>query len=150
MPKQVLGRAALWAALAFSLHLVWEFAHVRLYEVWATETASTIVWDVLHCTIGDVLIALVVFLLTSAAFKDSNWPASRPVPGSLLFIFIALVYTALSEWHNVYVAKAWQYSPDMPLIAGIGLSPLLQWVFVPMAMICTYPVASRWISRTQR
>ena len=45
-----------------------------------------------------------------------------------------LGFTVFSEWVNVYVTGAWDYQPTMPLVAGIGLTPLLQWVVVPTLM----------------
>ena len=46
-----------------------------------------------------------------------------------------LGFTIFSEWYNVYVVGAWAYQPTMPLVAGIGLTPLLQWVVVPTLML---------------
>ena len=46
-----------------------------------------------------------------------------------------LGFTVFSEWYNVYVTGAWAYQPAMPLVAGIGLTPLLQWLVVPLSML---------------
>jgi hypothetical protein len=46
-----------------------------------------------------------------------------------------LAYTVFSEWYNVYQVGSWAYSPRMPLIAGIGLSPLLQWLLMPVGTL---------------
>ena len=46
-----------------------------------------------------------------------------------------LGFTVFSEWYNVYILGAWAYQPAMPLVAGIGLTPLLQWVVVPTLML---------------
>ena len=48
---------------------------------------------------------------------------------------LGIAYTAGSEWYNVYEIGAWAYSPHMPLIVGIGLAPLLQWLVVPVATL---------------
>jgi hypothetical protein len=34
-------------------------------------------------------------------------------------------FTVWSEWYNVYVLRSWAYAPAMPLVAGLGLAPLL-------------------------
>jgi len=39
-------------------NLAWEFAHMPLYTLWETGTAGEIVFAAIHCTGGDVLIAL--------------------------------------------------------------------------------------------
>ena len=49
-----------------------------------------------------------------------------------------VAFTAWSEWYNVYRAGNWGYTASMPLIFGIGLSPLLQWLILPPAMVAAY------------
>jgi hypothetical protein len=52
----------------------------------------------------------------------------------VLFIALGLAYTIFSEWLNVSVVKSWTYSDLMPLIPplGTGLTPILQWIIVPL------------------
>ena len=50
----------------------------------------------------------------------------------------AIAFTAWSEWYNVYRASNWSYTASMPLILGIGLSPLSQWIVVPSVMVGAY------------
>jgi hypothetical protein len=38
--------------------LVWEAAHLPLYTLWQTDTARDQLFAVIHCTLGDILIAL--------------------------------------------------------------------------------------------
>ena len=47
----------------------------------------------------------------------------------------ATAFTAWSEWYNVYRAGNWAYAAGMPLILGIGVSPLLQWIVLPVAIV---------------
>ncbi len=39
---------------------------------------------------------------------------------------------------NVYRAGSWGYTASMPMIFGIGLSPLLQWLILPPVMVGAY------------
>ena len=57
-----------------------------------------------------------------------------------LSVIGAMAFTAWSEWYNVYRAGNWGYTASMPLVFGIGFSPLLQWLILP-------PV---WWSPTER
>ena len=43
--------------------------------------------------------------------------------------------TVFSEWLNIEVRQAWAYRDAMPVIPvlGAGLSPVLQWIIVPLA-----------------
>jgi hypothetical protein len=134
----VFGRAGLWAALAFALNLAWEIAQVRLYSLWAAADHLSVAWSLLHCTLGDVLIALAIYLLAGAVLWRPDWPASQPWAGSAIAVAGALAYTAWSEWYNVYRAGRWAYTASMPLIFGIGLSPLLQWLILPPILVLAY------------
>ena len=59
------------------VHLAWEFLHMPLYTIWEEGTTGEIVFAAIHCTGGDVLIALAV--LTTALFLagDEGWPFVR-------------------------------------------------------------------------
>ena len=97
-----------------------------------------IAWAVFHCSLGDVVIALAMFALAGMALRRADWPASRPWAGGAIVVIGAMAYTVWSEWHNVYRAGSWGYAASMPLIFGIGLSPLLQWLILPPAMVVAY------------
>ena len=134
----VLARAGLWSALAFVLNLTWEIAHVRLYTIWAAGDGMSVAWALLHCTLGDVVIALAVFALAGIVVWRTDWPASRPWAGSAIAVIGAVGFTAWSEWYNVYRLGSWGYTASMPMIFGIGLSPLLQWLILPPVMVGAY------------
>ena len=124
-----------WLALALPLHLIWEIAQLPLYTLWDDPDFARIVRYVLHCLAGDVLIAAITFLVTAIVFRDLDWPIHRPWRAGVLTLALGLGFTVWSEWVNVYVLGAWAYKPAMPTLAGVGLTPLLQWLIVPVAMI---------------
>lgn len=128
-------RLIVWIVLAAVLNSLWELAQLPLYGLWNDPDRSRIAAYLIHCILGDVLIATVLFFLTSMILRSFNWPADYPWRGGALVITLALVYTAFSEWYNVYEVKSWSYAPQMPLIGGIGVTPLLQWFVVPALMI---------------
>jgi hypothetical protein len=138
-----LPHSFLWSALAFVLNLAWEIAHVRLYTIWETADGAGVAWAVLHCSLGDVVIAFAMFALASIALRSANWPVSRPWAGGAIVMSGAMAYTAWSEWHNVYRTGTWGYAESMPTIFGIGLSPLLQWLILPPLIIGAYRAATR-------
>lgn len=135
---RVLARAGLWSALAFVMNLAWETAHVRLYSVWEKTSGGVIARALLHCSLGDVLIALAMFAVAGIALWRGDWPTSRPWTGGAIVVIGVTAYTAWSEWYNVYRAGNWGYAASMPLIFGIGLSPLLQWIILPAAMVVAF------------
>ena len=143
-----------WTYLGVSYvgHLLWEFLQLPLYTIWSTGTAQEIVFAVLHCAAGDVLIA------TSALFAALAvcWVWSLPRRSlrclAALIILIGIGYTAFSEWLNVYVRHSWTYSPMMPLLhigaIGFGLSPLLQWIVVPSLVLAFVSHRLSWLRRS--
>lgn len=134
----VIARASLWTGLAFFLNLAWEVVQVRLYTLWDTADGLSIAWALLHCTLGDVVIALVMFVVAGIMLWCVDWPELHPWPGGVIVVIGTMAYTAWSEWYNVYRAGNWAYTANMPLIFGIGLSPLLQWLILPPVMVIAY------------
>jgi hypothetical protein len=141
--RPILDRLWVWALLSLALSLAWEIAQLPLYTIWTTESATSIAYAVAHCTAGDVLIACGGFILAAFFLGDAEWPVSRPRRGATVAILYGLTYSIYSEWHNVYVLRSWSYASNMPAIFGIGVSPLLQWVVVPLATVLIVRAWSR-------
>lgn len=115
------------------LDLAWETAQLPLYTSWHEGTAREQAFAVLHCTAGDVVIALLALIGALAAAGDPAWPARRAGRTAALTLAGGLAYTVFSEWLNVEVRRSWAYSGLMPVLPpfGTGLSPVLQWLVVP-------------------
>ena len=120
-----------WVLVSSAANLAWEFAQLPLYALYADPDRGKIVRYVLHCTAGDVLIALGAYALAALVLGNWSWPLQNPLRGIVLAITLSLGYTAAREWYHVYLDAAWAYSERMPLVFGIGLAPLLQWLLIP-------------------
>lgn len=116
-------------------NLVWEFAHMPLYTLWETGTVGDIVFAAVHCTGGDILIALSALMFSLFLFGTGMWPAERRFIVIVSTVALGLGYTVFSEWLNIVIREAWAYSDLMPVIPILdaGLSPVLQWIIVPLA-----------------
>jgi len=116
-------------------NLLWESAHLPLYALWATGSWSDKVLAVLHCTGGDILIAAAALLAGLLLAGSDRWPASGWLRVMWLTVCIGIGYTIFSEWLNLVVRRSWAYADSMPVVPliGIGLTPLLQWIVVPLA-----------------
>lgn len=92
---------------------------------------------VVHCTLGDLLIALSALTLALVLAGDNKWPTRRFWQVAVLALLFGVAYTAFSEWLNVVVRASWAYSDLMPVISigglRLGLSPIMQWMVVPAA-----------------
>lgn len=115
-------------------NLIWEFAHMPLYTLWENGTPREIAFAALHCTGGDVLIAASALLAALIVFGSSQWPEANYRFVGLATVLTGLGYTVFSEWLNIEVREAWAYSDLMPVIPviGAGLSPILQWIVLPI------------------
>ena len=117
-------------------NLVWEFAQMPFYTIWSTGTWKDIVFAALHCTGGDILIALSSLTIALLSVGNGAWPDERFWPVAALTIALGVSYTVFSEWLNVVVRSAWAYSDLMPVLPlfgfKVGLFPLLQWIVLPL------------------
>jgi hypothetical protein len=147
LAKPLLKKALRWAVLSLALNLVWEIAQFPLYTLVANPSRLGVAYAVVHCTVGDVIIAVASFLLAGIALRDPDWTSSRPWAGGAIAMAFGLIYTAYSEWVNVYQAGSWGYAPDMPLVFGIGVSPLLQWLVVPLLTLSIFRMRTNWGAR---
>ena len=143
----VLGR---YLPVLAVLSLLWEIAQLPLYTLWTQANSIYIAYAVLHCTIGDVLIgfgSLLAALIVTGAGPLQAW---RWISVGAITVVSGFVYTVFSEWMNTVVHAHWAYSELMPVvtmgpIGSIGLSPLLQWIAVPIvALVISRRSYSAW------
>jgi hypothetical protein len=123
-----------YLAIAAGLNLAWEIAQLPLYAIWKTGSRREILFAVVHCTLGDVLIAagslFLALLLVGTALRRGQFSRASVAP---IIVFLGVAYTVFSEWLNVSLRGSWAYAPAMPVLPplGTGLAPLLQWVAIP-------------------
>lgn len=131
-----LGALRAYLAVVALGNLLWEAAHLPLYTIWNTGSAGEKAFAVVHCTGGDLLIALSSLTIALVLAGDREWPECRLPSVVILTVFFGVAYTTFSEWLNIVVRKSWAYSELMPVISvfefDVGLSPLLQWIVVPL------------------
>ena len=141
-----LGALRRYFAFAAIAHLVWESAHLPLYTIWLTGTPGELIFAAVHCTGGDILITLSTIMLSLCVFGSADWPRirwHRVLGGAVIF---GVAYTIFSEWLNIELREAWAYREIMPVIPMIdaGLSPILQWIVIPVVGYCWATGARPW------
>lgn len=122
------------------LHFGWEMMQAPAFVDFAGTT-----WEgTVRCfvaSLGDVVLASGAYVLTALAFRRVAWPL-RPggITPATTWIAVGLIATvALERW--ALARGRWAYGPEMTLVFGIGLLPLLQWIVVP---VVTLAVVRRW------
>jgi hypothetical protein len=116
-------------------NLAWEIAQLPLYTIWYEATPGEIAFAVVHCTGGDILIASASLLLALLLVARPTWPHETYRRVAALTLAFAVPYTVFSEWLNTEVRGSWAYSELMPVVPVLdaGLSPLAQWIVIPIA-----------------
>lgn len=104
-----------------------------LYTLWETGSTGDIVFAALHCTGGDVLIALSALTIALVFLGTNRWPEHGYKRVALVSIVIGFSYMLFSEWLNIEIRETWAYREMMPVIPVIdaGLSPIAQWTVLP-------------------
>ena len=133
-------------AFAVLLNFPWEFLQVPLFEGMADASH----WDAIRictrATLGDGLIMLVAYWVTAAAWRDRRW-FLHPRPIWLVaFVGVGVAVTVSLEQLALVSDRpdwGWRYAESMPVIpiVGIGLSPILQWLLLPLLVV--------WLVRRQ-
>jgi hypothetical protein len=64
-----------------------------------------------------------------------TWPKEGYREVAALTVAFGVPYTVFSEWLNTEVRGGWAYSDLMPVVPVLdaGLSPLAQWIVIPIA-----------------
>ena len=115
-------------------NLLWEFAQLPLYTLWYEGSTNDILFAVVHCTGGDIVIGSLALLGALLIAGDPRWPQSRFHAVAAIALLGGLAYTVFSEWLNTEVRGSWAYAEAMPQLpfVGAGISPLVQWIVVPL------------------
>ena len=122
-----------YLAASAALHLAWEAVQLPFYTIWSDQSWQQQTFAVVHCTVGDVMIAGFSLLVALVVMARPDWPRTAMRRVWLLTLFVGFIYTLYSEWLNTSIRGSWAYSELMPTVPflGTGLAPALQWLVVP-------------------
>jgi len=117
---------ALIFMFAFLMNYVWESLHEAfLYEQHSFKAEKYVVMMMYVSTV-DASIILGIYLGIAALWKDILWVREMKWQQTFAVFIAGMAIAAFIEYRNVLVLKEWSYTPLMPTISGIGVSPLLQ------------------------
>lgn len=113
------------------INLVWELLAVSFYETHARLAGATsFPIDCVQASVGDVGITLVSFAAASMV-STRQWLFRPTARAWATYLGVGIAITVVLEYVNVYVLDRWAYGSGMPVIAGIGTLPLVQWIALP-------------------
>jgi hypothetical protein len=111
---------------SFLLNYIWESLHaVFLYEGHNFKAEKYILM-LLYVSVVDGLIILGIFFFIAFIWRDTLWLRKMKRKQAYTACMAGLVISAIIEYRKVLVLGEWSYTPLMPAILGIGVSPLLQ------------------------
>ena len=127
------------AMFALLLNFPWEILQASLYAGMVEAPHFEVTKGCLQATLGDMVIMLFAFEFVAIGARSRRWILVPTGWQSGLFVSVGVSITAAIEWlatRGRWVV-GWNYLPEMPLLPGtdIGLSPLLQWVVLPLLTI---------------
>ena len=128
------------AGLAFLLNLAWELSHYSLYKGF--------VYDLSHvaflglASLADAIMAGLLYFGFALVYKNGFWIQHLTVSRTVWLVLVGGAGAAVSEIAHLSVGN-WTYTNQMPLVFGIGLTPLLQFSVLPLLI---YRL-SRYLSR---
>lgn len=123
--------------LSFLGHFAWEILQAPLFTSLSNTDHFVGIAVCLKATLGDLAIALAAFWGAAILGGGRNWYVKASYRALIAFFAIGLLATVGLEFLHTQVTGRWTYDGVMPLlpILGTGLSPILQWVFVPMFVL---------------
>lgn len=129
---------------AFVLNFCWESWHGLLYHGHQELPASVYVPMMVQMALFDALSITGLQLFTALIARSLFWRVNRK---SLAIFFLAGALPSwVVEYFAVYVLHLWSYTPDMPMLFRVGLSPVLQLPLTGIAAI----VAARAVAGLDR
>jgi hypothetical protein len=140
-----LGALGIFLASSFFLNLLWENLQAPLYAGFVSFLQHF--WICFRATWGDLLFMSVIYAAIALIHRDFYWLVDRAAYAQaatwIIAILMGILLAANFELWAVYVDNRWQYSASMPLIPvlQIGLTPVLQMIFIPLLVLS---IASRF------
>lgn len=125
------------AFFSFVFHFIWELLQIPTYAGMAQLDHWTGVLVCTQATLGDAAFALTAFWITSIAARSRRWMSMPTTWHVLSYLSVGIGLTIGFEYYYTRITHRWTYSELMPLVPpfGTGLSPLVQWVVVPLLVL---------------
>lgn len=132
------------AGIGFFVNILWENAQAPFYAGYSS------FWQHLPIcikgTLGDVLIALIVFFCFALFYRNLCWPISVRVSQLAALSFVGALIGIFIEAFVLHTGR-WVYAGTMPTLGRIGILPLLQ---MSITLPLTFYLASIFIKKYEK
>lgn len=119
----------------FLVNFLWEISQMFLYR-----DHTTNFWDFISvhikASLGDVIIFFIIYLLGALIFQNKKWFLEKNIYKYFIASFLGFALAILIERYAL-ITNRWAYNDLMPIIPilNVGLSPILQMIFLPLVTI---------------
>jgi len=111
---------------SFLLNFLWESLHgFSLYTDHIIDS-DKYVRMMVYMSFMDAVTIFSMHLVCAFFMKDVMWLKNLNHRRVVIFFVLGLFVAVAAEYWAVYVSHEWHYNNKMPVIFGIGLSPLVQ------------------------
>lgn len=117
------------AVLAFLLNFAWELGHYSLYKGFAYDGPHVAFLGL--ASLADAIMAGLLYFGFGLVYRDGFWIQHLTVSRTVWLILAGGLGAAVSEMAHLSAGN-WAYTDRMPLVFGIGLTPLLQFSMLPL------------------
>ena len=136
-------RSTTLALLVFALNFGWEMAQMNRFASMQGVPFGRTILLCARAALGDLVIFAVAFATAALVTRDLAWPVrNRRWAGVFVCLTSGLLITIVYERHAVG-SGVWTYDARMPLVFGIGVAPIVQWLAIPAIALATYRVLWR-------
>ncbi len=103
--------------VAFFLNLLYELLHSVLYTTCLSAPLKKYLHLIMKAALFDGISIAVIYYATSLVFDGY-----RQI---IAFLILSLLFAYAWERYSLQAGK-WEYSKEMPLLGGVGITPLVQ------------------------
>jgi L-cystine uptake protein TcyP (sodium:dicarboxylate symporter family) len=87
-----------------------------------------------RAALWDVAMSGTAYAAAALAVRRPQWIHERRPLALIVYVVVGLGITIAVE-RSALATGRWHYAPDMPTLGGIGFTPLLQWIIVPLLFV---------------
>lgn len=106
--------------ITFFLNLLYELLHSLLYTTCLEARLPKYVYLILKAAIFDAFAIAIIYYMTQGSI--------------ILFAVFCIMFAYFWEWYSLK-KKKWEYSSSMPVILGVGMTPLFQLALTGLASL---------------
>ncbi|MBX2900702.1 MAG: hypothetical protein KF775_13695 [Cyclobacteriaceae bacterium] len=135
--KQLFGKFMVaMSSIGFAVNFTWETLHAPLYQGHRYTINSFSISAL--ASVADAIMLILLYSIFSLILKDPYWVSRLSLSRILYVALVGGIGAAVSEVLHIH-AGDWTYATTMPIIpvANVGISPVLQFMIVPLLVYWT-------------